>query len=149
MEIFWGVVGSLIGALLAIVVQEAIKVYRSKRGYLTGAWRQVITGTDGFPDRFDLVDLKSIGNSMTGTISRVQPKEQNFKKWKFVGELRGSFVFELRNIAGTLRNGTVCQPDARKGKNDEKKAHGSVFFSVYSASKQIGPCPFWNADSLG
>jgi hypothetical protein len=54
-SIFWGIVGSIIGALAILLVQELIAYVKARRGVLTGEWNQMIPAQQDQPAKLDRV----------------------------------------------------------------------------------------------
>ena len=92
-EILFGIVGSLIGALFVLAIQELITIARSRKGVFTGKWDQLIKAQHDEPEKHDLVLCKHVGETIRGTIRRKNPTDQEFKSWMFQGQVRGSLVF--------------------------------------------------------
>ena len=99
--IIWGLVVNLIGFLFGFVAKELITYLRYRKRALTGNWEQIIE--DGQSVKRDLVRCRHIGDKLKGTIERLEPEDQNYKRWKFEARKRSSMIFgsfwatDLRN----------------------------------------------------
>jgi len=64
-----------------------------RRGSLHGEWWQHIPAHGRQPAKLDLVSCRHTGDELTATIRRVEPEEQDHKRWTFLGHVRNSMVF--------------------------------------------------------
>lgn len=92
-NIFWGIVGSLLGALVVLLIKEVLSYLKSRKGVFTGEWDQIIPAQQGEPAKHDLVHCQHIGRNIEGKIERLQPKEQRYKNWRFQGQVRSQVLF--------------------------------------------------------
>lgn len=94
-NVFWGIIGSLIGAVLVVLVQERISFLRARHGFLTGQWLQLIYDDQGKVIKRDRLDLRHEGNIIKGHYCRLEPSDQKFKEWQFSGRLEGHLLYGL------------------------------------------------------
>lgn len=92
-ETLFGIVGSLLGALLVLAVQEMIGRARSRKGVFSGEWEELILAQHGEAEKHDQVTCKHVGNTVSGSIRRQHPTDQTHKNWRFQGHVRGSLIF--------------------------------------------------------
>jgi hypothetical protein len=88
-----GIIGSIIGGGALWMFQLAVTHFREDRGLLTGEWDQIIPAQKNQPEKHDLVNCRDNGSKLRGSIERINPAEQSFKKWQFQGQRRGSLLF--------------------------------------------------------
>jgi hypothetical protein len=99
--IILGIVANAVSFLLGFGAQELITFFRYRKRALTGNWEQIIE--DGQTIKRDLVRCRHVGDKLSGTIERLEPADQNYKRWKFEAQQRGSMIFgtfwttDLRN----------------------------------------------------
>jgi len=89
--VIWSIIASLLGALLVLAIQESVKYLKSRKGPLTGDWLQ--TFTDSQTDKQDLVHCRHIGDRLEGTIERLKPADQTYKRWRFEARKRNAMIF--------------------------------------------------------
>lgn len=100
----WGIAGSIAGALAVLLVQLSIRYWREERGQLTGQWDQVIPKSGAEPEKHDLVSCRDNGSWLKGKIERIEPIDQNFKKWRFLGLRRDALIFLVFWSTDKIRN---------------------------------------------
>ena len=103
-DIFWGLVGSLVGAIATILARELFLYIKSRRGVYSGKWIQIIYDEDGNEIKRDEVIAKHIGNTLRGTVRRVFPENQAHKRWRFEGQIRGRLFFGIFWSTNVVRN---------------------------------------------
>jgi hypothetical protein len=89
--IIWGIVANIISFLIGFGTKELITFLKYRKRALTGEWEQIIE--DGQTIRRDLVHCRHIGDRLEGTIERLEPADQNYKRWKFEAQKRHSMIF--------------------------------------------------------
>jgi len=62
---------------------------------LAGRWWAQLAPNDDEPEKLDLVELQVKGEDLVADIRRCQPQDQSERRWKFVGKIRGSFLFGM------------------------------------------------------
>jgi hypothetical protein len=92
-DFLWGIGGGIIGVVVGMLTQEVFLYFRSRRGILTGTWSQIIDAQKGELFKRDLVKCLHFGSDIKGTIKRIEPECQNYKRWKFRGKRIGNLVF--------------------------------------------------------
>jgi hypothetical protein len=105
-NLLWGVIGSVAGAVLVLLIQEILSFLKSRHGVLTGKWEQLIYNAEQEPVKKDTVKCRHIGDSLTGEIQRFYPKDQSFKKWRFQGKVRRNLFFGIFWSTDVKRNVT-------------------------------------------
>ncbi|OGP66106.1 MAG: hypothetical protein A2169_15890 [Deltaproteobacteria bacterium RBG_13_47_9] len=93
--VLWGIIGSVIGALLVLLVDRTLAYIREERGPFTGDWDQLIPAQKDQPAKHDIVHCRNNGSKLSGDIERVEPTGQSYKKWRFEGKREGALVFLL------------------------------------------------------
>lgn len=83
-----GVLGSLVAAILSAVGVAGFRVYRKGKGLFVGTWEQIIPAVNEQPLKRDLVTCFQHGERIRGTIQRVEPTSENWKRWGFEGRVR-------------------------------------------------------------
>src|SRR5207302_1737079 len=89
--LIWGIVANSISFLLGFGAKELITYFKYRKKALTGDWEQIIE--DAQTPKRDLVHCRHIGDKLEGTIERLEPKDQNYKRWKFEAQQRNSMIF--------------------------------------------------------
>jgi hypothetical protein len=121
-EFVWGIVGGIIGVFIGVLAQQAFQYIRSRRGILTGSWSQIIDAQKGEPFKRDLVRCRHSGSELRGTIERIEPKDQSYKRWTFRGKNIGNLVFvtfwtgdQVKNPGsyGTIQLNVINENDLR------------------------------------
>lgn len=121
-DFLWGIGGGIIGVLVGVLAQEGFLYLRSRRGILTGTWSQIIDAQKGEPFKHDLLRCRHFGSDLRGTIERIEPKDQDYKRWTFRGKRIGNLVFvtfwtsdQVKNPAsyGTIQLNVINENDLR------------------------------------
>jgi hypothetical protein len=86
------IVASSISFLLGLGAKELITYFKYRKRALTGDWEQIIE-EEGQTTKRDLVHCRHIGDKLEGTIERLEPADQNYKRWKFEAQLRNAMIF--------------------------------------------------------
>jgi|GEM_PF-3682291 len=83
-----GIIGSIIAAIIIAVIVRLYKRYQLGRGHFAGEWNQIIPKYQDEPEKRDIVNCRQKGERIFGEVQRIEPYEQNWKKWKFNGRVR-------------------------------------------------------------
>jgi hypothetical protein len=94
-NIFWAIIGSIVGAIVVLILEQFLNFLKSRNRDYSGRWEQVIYDENGKIVKKDEVACRQIGDSLSGEIHRFDPSEQNSKKWKFKGKIKGNFFFGM------------------------------------------------------
>src|SRR4051812_5590792 len=86
-NLFWGLVGSVIGAIVVFFAQDMLARLRERRGFLTGVWEQIIYDDHGITIKRDKVTIRHEGHAFTGYVNRLQPIDQSFRSWHLQGRV--------------------------------------------------------------
>lgn len=92
-NIIFGLIGSVIGALLIWLSENISRSLRTRRGELSGLWYQIIPQHGTEPNKIDRVECKQINDRLTGNISRIFPPNQRFKEWEFEAKTKRNLLF--------------------------------------------------------
>ena len=84
---------------------------------LTGIWRQEIPEREGELGKTDFVLIEQRGDQLTGSIRRLLPESERFKRWDFEAKIRKRLVF-----------GTFWPHD----ENKNPKSHGALCLNLIS-----------------
>lgn len=98
-----GIIASIIAAIICWCVKRIIDRIRCNKSIYTGEWEQWIYLSDdytGEPIKKDIYKLKhkklrdstEMTINVTGTISRISPKEKSYKRWDVIGYLQGDVL---------------------------------------------------------
>ena len=103
-EALWGIAGSIVGAVVAIIIKELVTYIKSRRGKLSGEWYQIIYDEKGEEVKRDIVTCRHIGNKIEGEIRRIYPLGQSYKRWKFEGQVRERLFFGIFWTTDEIKN---------------------------------------------
>lgn len=92
-NLLWGLIDALIGALVAIVLQEVFAYWRGRSGFLAGRWDETLYDKQGNVAKIDRIVVQHHGNVVKGRIRRLNPVDQSFKRWRFYGRIEGNLLF--------------------------------------------------------
>lgn len=62
---------------------------------LAGRWWAILATHHDEPEKLDLVELQVKGEDLVAEIRRCQPDNQQQRRWRLVGKVRGSFLFGM------------------------------------------------------
>jgi hypothetical protein len=91
--VFWGIVGSILGAIAVLLLQQALSYFKARRGFHTGEWEQVIYDADGKAEKRDRVTIHHEGETFKGLMRRLEPVDQSFRSWHLLGRIESNMIF--------------------------------------------------------
>ena len=111
-----------LGAATTVTATHLWKIWQQRKGELTGEWMQSVVNDNGKVEKRDHVTLKHnhLTKRVEGSIERLAPEDQKFKKWVFEGVLRGNVLFIIFWTADVKSNpgsyGTIQLHEIDEGK---------------------------------
>ncbi|HVR95991.1 MAG TPA: hypothetical protein VMW27_05215 [Thermoanaerobaculia bacterium] len=90
-QLFW----ALVGAVLGILLKPLWDFVASRRGELTGEWKQIIPPFDGEPEKIATVKVRHVGDRIYGRTERTSPKLEFDQIWKVEGRVKRGLMFGI------------------------------------------------------
>lgn len=87
-----GAAYAVLGSVVYLLGYYLIDWLRSEGAVHTGKYEQKIPAQHEEPEKRDEVSCRQVGSKLSGTIRRIQPTDQNHKRWKFEGRTAESAV---------------------------------------------------------
>lgn len=91
LQLLWAFVGGVFGILLPPLWEFVA----SRRGELTGTWRQIIPPFEGEPEKLANVKLRQVGDRLKGTTHRTAPRLEFEQEWKVEARMKRGFAFGM------------------------------------------------------
>ena len=90
-----GIVGSIVGSLITLLIQIVVRWVREVRAPYTGTWEDKIYNSEGIIVKRDRWICRQRGEEVFGIIVRVFPNDQRHRQWLFLGRIRSNNLFGL------------------------------------------------------
>lgn len=101
---FANIVASVLGAAVFSLLAATIQFVRYRTGELAGTWDQQVLDENGVVAKLDEVRCRHYGTHIKGTIRRIDPIDQQSKRWRFYGEVRHKLLFCIYFTTSAKKN---------------------------------------------
>ena len=93
--LWFGLLCNVLGGLIVAPIPYLTSQIRESRGEFTGNWMDEILDDDGHVIKRDEIVMKQRGREIRGTIHRVFPPDQEYRRYRFRGFVRGESIIAI------------------------------------------------------
>jgi hypothetical protein len=93
LRIVISIISAIAGAISSLFLKELVDFLKSRDGELSGEWIQIIYDKNGSILKKDIVECYHLGDRLQGTIQRLEPSTDKYRKWTFEGKILDDLFF--------------------------------------------------------